>query len=63
MIKLPKNYDKDLELHESEWGEDGKTQPFLGSGAFWFFRVTLPTIVVTIIFGLVWKQIVIGLLG
>lgn len=46
MKKPPQDFDKELDLHESEWAKKGKRQPILGSGAWWFFRVTVPTLLI-----------------
>lgn len=48
-MKWDHEYDKTVELHESEWKKDGKREPILGNGAYWFFMVTIPTIIVAII--------------
>lgn len=40
-----RDFNKDLDLHDSEWTEAGKRQPIFGAGAGWFFKVTVPTIV------------------
>ena len=39
--------DRFLDLHESEWKRTGKREPFWGPGAYWFFNVTIPTILIT----------------
>lgn len=44
---------KTLNLHESEWSKAGKKQPIFGPGAYWFFNVTLPTLVFAVVFGTV----------
>lgn len=44
-------FSKNLDLHESEWAKAGKKEPFWGSGAYWFFNVTLPTLVIALVFG------------
>lgn len=44
------DFDKDLNLHESEWRRADKKEPIFGHGAFWFFNVTLPTILITVAF-------------
>lgn len=59
----PFRYKKNVDLHESEWRHDKKKEPILGPGAFWFFNVTLPTIVFAIAFGYLMKFIVYGLFG
>lgn len=63
MQEPPKDYDKDIELHESEWAKEGKKQPIFGPGAGWFFQVTLPTIIFAVVFGYIVKFIVYDLLG
>ena len=45
-----KDFDKEVDLHESEWRKEGKSEPFFGPGAYWFSRVTIPTMVVTLAF-------------
>ena len=57
----PTDFDKGLDLHESEWGHENKKQPVFGAGASWFFRVVVPTVVVTLVFGYFWSFIVHGL--
>lgn len=47
------DHKKNLDLHESEWSKVGKKQPILGNGAYWFFNVTLPTLVFAVMFGLI----------
>lgn len=56
MTQPQKDYDKSLDLHDSEWGKDGKKAPMFGPGAFWFFRVILPTIItgIVIAYGVSW---------
>lgn len=56
-------FDKRVDLHESEWHHEKKREPIFGPGAYWFFNVTLPTIVIAIIVGYVTKFIVYGLFG
>jgi len=55
--------EKHLDLHASEWAKEGKRQPFFGSGAYWFFRVIVPAFIATLIFGFVWKAIVLSVFG
>lgn len=47
-IGLDDKFAKQVDLHESEWSKAGKKEPFWGPGAYWFFNVTLPTLVITI---------------
>lgn len=56
-------FEKQVDLHESEWHHDKKPEPFFGSGSYWFVRVTLPTIAFAIAFGYLAKFIVYGLFG
>lgn len=58
-----KRFEKQVELHESEWSKDDKKEPIFGPGAAWFFQVALPTMGFAIIFGYVVKLIVYGLFG
>lgn len=48
--RLNEDFDKQVDLHESEWRHEKKREPFFGPGAYWFFNVTLPTIVFAILF-------------
>lgn len=45
---LDEKFEKSLDLHESEWSKAGKKEPFWGPGAYWFFNVTLPTLIITL---------------
>ena len=63
MSENPYRYQKNLDLHESEWRHEKKREPFFGPGAYWFFNVTLPTIAFAIAFGYLMKFIVYGLFG
>lgn len=45
MHEPPKDYDKSLDLHSSEWGEAGKRQPVFGSNAGVFFFAIAPTLI------------------
>lgn len=54
---------KTVDLHESEWHHEKKKEPIFGSGAYWFFNVTFPTLVVTIAFGLALNFIVGAIFG
>jgi hypothetical protein len=56
-------FDKNIDLHESEWSKADKKEPFFGPGAYWFFNVTLPTLGIALIVGAVTKFIVYGLFG
>lgn len=63
MQEPPKDYDKDIELHESEWAKEGKKQPIFGPGAGWFFQVVLPVLVIGVVLSQVAKFIWRALLG
>lgn len=43
-------FDKQVDLHESEWRHEQKREPIFGPGAYWFFNVTVPTLVIAIAF-------------
>ncbi len=43
------DFDKRLDLHESEWSKADKKEPFFGPGAYWFFNVTLPTLAFVVV--------------
>jgi hypothetical protein len=58
-----KDFDKHVDLHESEWQKDGKHEPVFGPGAAWFLQVILPTAAVTIAVGYGAKFIIYGLFG
>jgi hypothetical protein len=48
-VELNDKFEKRLDLHESEWSKAGKKEPFWGPGAYWFFNVTLPLLVLAVI--------------
>jgi hypothetical protein len=58
---LEEKFRKNLDLHESEWRHEGKSEPIWGHGAAYFFQVVVPTAVVTAICGYIIKFIVYGL--
>lgn len=60
---MDEKFSKQLDLHESEWAKTGKKEPFWGPGAFWFFNVTLPTLAIAIVLGLISKFIWRAVLG
>lgn len=60
---MNEDFDKQVDLHESEWRHENKREPIFGPGAYWFFNVTLPTIAFAIIFAYGLDFIFGGLLG
>jgi hypothetical protein len=56
-------FSKNVDLHESEWAKAGKKEPIFGPGAYWFFNVTLPTLAVAVVLGLISKFIWRAVLG
>lgn len=63
MSENPFRYRKNLDLHESEWSHENKKEPFFGPGAFWFFRVTVPTLLTAVFLSYIGKLIYRALLG
>lgn len=63
MSENPFRYQKNLDLHESEWRKEGKKEPFFGPGLGWFLNVTLPLLVFAVCLSLVGKFIYRALLG
>lgn len=62
MTEPPPDYDKQLDLHTSEWSKEGKKQPILGANAGVFFFVMIPAVLLSAAFawlvGIVLKRLI-----
>lgn len=48
MTKRDREFEKQIDLHESEWRKEGKNEPIFGAGAGWFVNVALPLLILVI---------------
>ncbi|MDI6836776.1 MAG: hypothetical protein QMD99_13840 [Rhizobiaceae bacterium] len=62
-MKFDREFDKRVDLHESEWRYANKSEPFFGHGAAWFFKVTIPTAAIALCAGYAFSWLLTAVTG